>query len=197
MGLDAHNRQNFKARLLEERRRLLRSLEALASSGWLDAETGGIGELSSYDQHPADLGSELAARQVDLGLQQNTRRLLAQVDRALERLEEGSYGICEECGRPIPMGRLLAVPYATKCTACAVASEGDGAAAGEGGATAAREGPPGSLRRRRPPEEELLSPPFGRCSRSGPAYDGADAWRELARYGTSNSPQDAPEEMED
>ena len=166
-------------------------MAALESSGWMDAETGGIGELSTYDQHPADLGSEVAARQVDLGLQQNTLRLLAQVDRALERLEEGTYGVCEECGRPIPMGRLLAVPSATRCVECAAALE----QGGQGGPGSGDSGPPGSLRRRRPPEEELLSPPFGRSSRGGPAYDGADAWQEVARHGTSNSPQDAPEEM--
>jgi len=191
VGLGPGDRQKFKTRLLEERRRLRSSLEALESSGWMDAETGGIGELSTYDQHPADLGSEVAARQVDVGLQQNTVRLLAQVDRALERLEEGTYGVCEECGRPIPMGRLLAMPSATRCVECAAAEE----QGGPGGSSSGDGGPPGSLRRRRPPEEELLSPPFGRSSRGGPAYDGADAWREVARHGTSNSPQDAPEEM--
>lgn len=180
MELTDGHRERLRALLERERRRLQASLDSLRRA-WEDAETGGIGELSTYDQHPADLGSELAARQVDLGLAQNEARLLAQVESALERLDEGTYGICEQCGRPIPVGRLFAMPSATRCARCAAGEDAGG------------DGHPGGVGRTRPPEEELLAPPFGRTSGDGPAYDGEDAWRDVAEYGTSNSPQDDPE----
>lgn len=195
MVLEKDQQARLRARLMTERRRLQRSLEVLRSWGWTDAETGGIGELSLYDQHPADLGSELAARQADLGLLQHTRERLAQVERALERLEAGRYGLCERCGRPIPPERLRAVPAATRCAPCqAAAEEGEaGAGLGPEGIPGAGRGP-GGRPDRRPAEEEALSPPFGRSFATGTGWDGGDAWRELARFGTSNSPQDTPGE---
>lgn len=183
MELDKTMTQRLRARLEGERRRLRASLDALRQ-GFSDAETGGIGELSLYDQHPADLGSELAARQVDLGLADNARLRLEQVERALARLEKGTYGLCEVCGRPIPPARLEAMPAATRCLTCQAAQD---EAAGSPGA----HGRPAPAR---PAEETVLAPPFGRTFDTG-GWDGEDAWEDVARYGTSNSPQDAPEEL--
>jgi len=117
------------------------------------------------------------------------------VERALERLEAGRYGLCERCGRPIPPERLRAVPAATRCAPCqAAAEEGEaGAGLGPEGIPGAGRGP-GGRPDRRPAEEEALSPPFGRSFGTGTGWDGGDAWRELARFGTSNSPQDTPGE---
>lgn len=168
----------WRERVLAEKRRLERQAQRMRRAALADAETGGIGELSLYDQHPADLGSELAARQTDLGLQQNLDRLLRQIDRALKRIEEGTYGRCERCGGPIEKERLEAAPYVTTCLACQREEE-RGDRPGSGG--------------RRPPEEELLDPPFGRSFRGGETgYDGEEAWRDLAQHGTSNAPSDDP-----
>ena len=73
-----------------------------------------VGEESS-DQHPGDVGTATFSRELDLSLQENTERLLSHVDRALEKIEEGTYGICDHCGRPIEEARLGALPYATLC----------------------------------------------------------------------------------
>jgi len=170
--------ERFRRWLAAEKGRLRRQARAFRERALADAETGGIGELSLYDQHPADLGSELAARQTDLGLQQNLDRLLRQIDRALKRIEEGTYGRCERCGGPIEKERLEAAPYVTTGGACQREEE-RGDRPGSGG--------------RRPPEEELLDPPFGRSFRGGETgYDGEEAWRDLAQHGTSNAPSDDP-----
>lgn len=69
----------------------------------------------SSDQHPADVGTITFTRELDASLQDNTEHLLAQVERALEKIDQGTYGICDRCGRPIEADRLRAVPYAALC----------------------------------------------------------------------------------
>lgn len=245
MNASNSERSEVRRRLEGRRGRLLQTLRRMWRHGLEDAETGGIGELSLYDQHPADLGAELNARQVDFGLQQNMERMLEQVEKALRRIEAGSYGTCENCGRQIDKERLEAMPYVTLCIDCQRDADGSGPeppgrsngvhetspgpepfqegkigvderSAGEGtrhfradrfdaqkgaprrGSTLepsreyARPGPGDA---RRPVEELSLEPPFGRTFRDGDdyaAYDGEDAWQDVARYGTSNTPQDVP-----
>jgi DnaK suppressor protein len=69
----------------------------------------------SLDIHPADVGMVTLTREMDLSVQENTEHLLAQVDRALEKIEEGTYGSCDRCGNSIEDARLQAIPYATLC----------------------------------------------------------------------------------
>ncbi len=66
----------------------------------------------------ADAGSKTFEREHELSLANNSRDLLVQVERAPARLDEGTYGRCEECGNPIPKARLQAFPRATLCVAC-------------------------------------------------------------------------------
>ena len=71
-------------------------------------------ELADYDEnHPADAGTELFMREQDRALVDNARRILSQIERAMEKLEDGSYGICDKTHQPIPVERLEAIPYAT------------------------------------------------------------------------------------
>lgn len=180
--LDDGARARLRSRLEGQKRRLAGRMEGMWRSGLEDAETGGIGELSLYDQHPADLGSELAARQTDFGLQQNIERLLEQVEKALKRIDEGTYGRCERCGRPISKERLEAIPYASTCVDCQEEMDGERAQGGSADSD-------------RPVEETVTAPPFGRTFRDGDdyaAYDGEDTWQDVARYGTSNTPSDEP-----
>jgi DnaK suppressor protein len=71
-------------------------------------------ELSHLDQHPADEGTELFEEERDEGLAQRLEEELGAIERAERRLEEGSYGISVESGRPIPDERLEAVPWAER-----------------------------------------------------------------------------------
>ncbi len=107
----------YRARIEAERVRLLEELhqrneEIAESSDPLDPERGGMGN------HPADIANDTEEAEKDMGLRENTQLLLAQVDHALARLDAGTYGICENCGQPIPAARLEARPFATLGVDC-------------------------------------------------------------------------------
>jgi len=66
----------------------------------------------------ADAGAKTFQREHELALTENARELLAQTERVLDKIEGGSYGVCESCGEPIGKARLQAFPRATLCVAC-------------------------------------------------------------------------------
>jgi DnaK suppressor protein len=76
------------------------------------------GENLGYGNHMADDASEAFEQAKELALHQNAEQLLKKVDDALERLEQGTYGHCEQCGVEIDPARLQALPYATLCLRC-------------------------------------------------------------------------------
>ena len=105
-----------RQRLEDERRRLdelRRKLDETQVRTQPDQELHG--ELSSYDQHPADEGSETFEKEKVLAQIEQTEAQLEDVSRAVARLEEGSYGTCEVCGRDIPDERLEERPAARFC----------------------------------------------------------------------------------
>ena len=73
------------------------------------------GDLSSYGQHLADAGSESFERDMAYNLLSNEKEMIAEIDAAIERIKNGTYGICEVTGEPIPESRLEAIPF-TRCT---------------------------------------------------------------------------------
>jgi DnaK suppressor protein len=87
-----------------------------AESTWAKIQAEGGGEGAGDDQ--ADAGTKTFEREHELSLANNSRDLLAQVERALERLADGTYGVCENCGNPIEKARLKAFPRATLCVTC-------------------------------------------------------------------------------
>lgn len=78
-----------------------------------------IDELSLYDEHPADIGSEVFEREKDFGLLELYELELEKVKDALERLDAGKYGICEMCGQHIEPARLQRLSHTTLCAGCA------------------------------------------------------------------------------
>ena len=174
--MDAWKLNYFKERLMEEKRHLTEELIAGGRFNLNESQGDAIGELSSYDNHPADLGSETFEREKDLGLRNNARELYLKADDALEHIEKGDYGICESCGREIGEERLEAIPYSTYCISCQ--REEDDLYINN---------------RARPIEEEVLGPPFGRTfldNTGNVGIDGEDIWQSVARYGTSDTPSD-------
>lgn len=101
---------------LEEQERELRGEIDSAEASWTALQRDGAGEGAGDDQ--ADAGSKTFEREHELSLANNSRDLLAQVQRALGRLDDDTYGGCESCGRPIGKARLQAFPRATLCVAC-------------------------------------------------------------------------------
>lgn len=130
------------------------------------------GELSNYDNHPGDHGTELFERSKDLALNEHAEKELEDINEAFHAIAEGTYGICSTCGADIPYERLEAVPTADQCMEH-VNKEG--------------------FTRERPIEEEVMSPnlnPNGKRDEEQVGYDAEDAWQEVSRYGTSDSPSD-------
>jgi RNA polymerase-binding transcription factor DksA len=103
-----------RARLLAERARIETVHEAAGrlSAGATEAVER---ELSSADQHPAELATETIERELDQSVVVHTQAELVELDAALIRLEGGTYGLCEGCGEPINEARLDALPAARYC----------------------------------------------------------------------------------
>jgi len=110
--------EKFRAILLAERQRLEAELLQIEQRTARITEGDRATELSSYEDHPADLASETFAREKDLAIGESVESLLNQVDTALEKLQRGTYGICDACSRPIKKARLQAIPFATLCLDC-------------------------------------------------------------------------------
>lgn len=130
-----------------------------------------IGELSTYDNHPADMGTELYDRERDRALNEHASEELENVQVALQRMEEGSYGVCEVCGKVIPFERLEAIPYTRVCVEDAVKDVPDD----------------------RPVEDSLLkmaNPDTFADRRSGIYEDPIDSFEDIAKSGTSETPSD-------
>jgi DnaK suppressor protein len=113
-------------RQLESHRGCLRALAFRLKgdmSGLRDAALHGSGSeasggISNTPLHLADLATDHSEQEVSLGLLRNEQRVLNGILAALDRLDAGSYGKCERCGREIPEERLQAMPYASRCVAC-------------------------------------------------------------------------------
>ena len=80
-----------------------------------ESESDSVSELSGHAQHQADLGTETFNRERDLSILEHIEAELSDVEHALHRLDDGTYGSCEACGRPISADRLEAMPAARFC----------------------------------------------------------------------------------
>ena len=103
--------------LLEERSTYISSAEALkaqADSLALEHEPGDV----QFDEEGGEGGTANVDREIDLYLSAQARATVVEIDRALQKIEDGNYGICENCGETIPDARLEALPYAALCVNC-------------------------------------------------------------------------------
>jgi YteA family regulatory protein len=167
----------YKNKLMEEKNNLEKSLKRLNDEEKKSFKDS-TGDLSSYDNHPADQGSETFEREMDLGLADNIKGSLKEIADALKRIKTGEYGICQSCGKKISEDRLNVIPYTNFCEVCKAKEEEFNSA------------------RNRPMEEELIKHPFGRGfndNKDIAIYDAEDTWQDVARHGTSNTPSDISE----
>jgi DnaK suppressor protein len=110
----------YRRELLALRERLAGDVSSLEDEALQPDEAS---NLSHVPIHPADLGTDTHGRDMALGLLENEERTLGEVAAALGRVERGTFGPCEGCGKAIPTGRLRALPYARYCVECARRSE--------------------------------------------------------------------------
>lgn len=106
----------IKTRLESERERLQTLIAESEEGSVTDApQSEQLEELSTYDQHPADQGTETFEQEKALSLLEQHQAELADIELAFKRLDDGTYGKCEACGKAIPDGRLEARPAARFC----------------------------------------------------------------------------------
>ena len=117
-GFTQDDLERFQALLLERRRVLLSDLCALE-----DADTLHAPEVSAMSSHLADLGSDREASDISLGRRASESTEIREIDDAVERIREGSFGRCESCDKPIAKERLEAIPYARLCMPCKTEEE--------------------------------------------------------------------------
>ena len=129
-------------------------------------------ELSTVDNHPADLGTELYEREKDMAIHVHEHSELEKVNNALLAMKNETYGVCDDCGEDIPFERLEALPYTTRCINHAE----------------------NSLPQDRPAEEQILHPAndnsFAERHQRDGVRDYEDSFQEVAQYGTSETPSD-------
>ena len=115
--MSAIDTNHFRELLLEERERVTAAIQNLHDDhpGSMSEETG---EDSVFDNHLADTATETYDRELDYTLEENSEHVLAEIDAALQRIEDGTYGTCTNCGKSIPQERLEARAYATLCIDC-------------------------------------------------------------------------------
>ena len=114
-----------RQRLEDERTRLEGVRETFADEHLHDeTETENLSELSGLDQHQADTGTETFEREKDLSILERVEGELSDVEHALARLDDGTYGLCAACGKPIGDSRLEAMPATRFCVDDQMVAEG-------------------------------------------------------------------------
>ena len=110
------DRTEFRTLLEQERQRIADAIQYLASEnpGNMQDELGDVGGWGT-DNHLGDMASVTFDRELDEGLEDGAQYALDEIEAALGRIEDGSYGVCEVCGKPIGAERLTAIPWARLC----------------------------------------------------------------------------------
>jgi DnaK suppressor protein len=105
-----------------ERDRLSEELEAIEEH-LPEVEQVSVDASGGYDEDLADVASDAFEREKGMAIENSVQEMLEQVEEALGRIEEGTYGVCEVCGQPIHPDRLRALPYARLCIDCKAREE--------------------------------------------------------------------------
>jgi DnaK suppressor protein len=114
--MDAQKLTTIRGKLDSERQRLADEIAEYEREG--QETLSDVSGENNYRDHMADQGSATFAREMDATLEEQARETLAQVERALARIDEGTYGVCTRCGARISEARLEAVPAAELCITC-------------------------------------------------------------------------------
>jgi YteA family regulatory protein len=178
------NNQNDHFRYLLEQHRqehmeVIDDMLQGAPSGYRSHEDS---ELSRYDNHPADIATELFDAEHNAALKESEEFVVREIDDALNRIKNGTYGICGICGKHIGDERLEALPYARNCIDCEISREHENRLDEI------------SKSSHRPVEEDVLEKvmrgDFLHDTEGEGPYDGKQALEEVLSFGSSDTPQD-------
>lgn len=161
--------QFFREKLIKEKERVNSLLVLMIKNETIKSKNEVSSELSFYDNHPADMATELSDIERGMAFKVNEESILKKIDNALNDIDNGTYGICKSCKREINEQRLEFMPYAECCTEC--------------------QNKQNSLKQReiydRPVEEEVLGYPFGKGYSShkyDTEFDAEDSYRAVGDY---------------
>jgi RNA polymerase-binding transcription factor len=112
--LTAQEIDELRTRLEAERGELADQLTTIEDQAFAATQSDMSGDVG-VDDESADAGTATFEREKELSIEQNVRDLIQKIDRALKRIEDGTYGICEVCGKPIEKARIKALPYVDLC----------------------------------------------------------------------------------
>jgi RNA polymerase-binding protein DksA len=104
----------LRTRLESEREELSAQLTTIEDQAFAATQSDMSGDVG-VDDESADAGTATFEREKELSIEQNVRDLIQKIDRALKRIDDGTYGICEVCGKPIEKARIKALPYVDLC----------------------------------------------------------------------------------
>ena len=113
---------DLRVRLLEEHGHFDAQLATIVEESFAATQSDMSGDVG-LDDESADAGTATFEREKDLSIENNIRDLLRKIDGALKRMDQGTYGLCVRCGRPIEKPRLKALPYAELCIKDAQAAQ--------------------------------------------------------------------------
>lgn len=168
---------HYKQLLLENKMQLEQTINRMKENKTAEQDKDSPTELSNYDNHPADTGTQLYDLEHNMALKIHEEHLLKDVNVALKRVEDNNYGKCAFCGRDIAVERLEAIPFTRLCLDC----------------ENSREVTPEVLSKQRPNEEKVIDAPFGRKylnKQEDDEHEGMDLLNDLMKYGSADSPQD-------
>jgi len=118
------NLEKYRKLLLAERKRIHNELQIVEGEISYSDTGSGQSELAHYDNHPADDATDTFEKEKDLSVADSWREIMGRIDEALDKIERGTYGLCDRCGKEIGEARLKALPHAIFCTGCQDAIEG-------------------------------------------------------------------------
>lgn len=116
--MDKEQLEYYRNLLLKKRTELLNQMGIIRETSFKDTIKDSSGDNSAYSFHMADQGTDAQEREKAFLFAYREGRLIYHIDEALERINQGNYGLCHECGEPISPERLEAVPHARLCIQC-------------------------------------------------------------------------------
>ena len=108
----------FKKLVLKRKQEILDDIKHISDDTLKKSQKEASGDISGYTYHMADVATDTYDREFSLGLASNERKMLYEFDDALKKIEEGTFGVCEDCKNLIAKNRLKAVPSARLCVKC-------------------------------------------------------------------------------
>lgn len=158
----------YKNLLLKERESTLQTINYENKNDGTNGMQDNISELSMYDNHPADVATEVFQAEMNNNLRMHEKRYLERIENALTRINNGTYGNCISCGRPINTERLDALPFSERCISCQN-----------------KMSTPKDMLTKRPSEETILKSIYKgnpHVSNKTNIFDEEDSWQQAASF---------------